>query len=93
MRIITQKIASAFLNKYSRKISNTYTDGNAIFLHDNKIAEWRDGALWITNAGWSTVTTKERLNGLPNVRITQRNYEWFLNKIPWNGEWIQVSHA
>jgi hypothetical protein len=46
--------------------------------------------LSISNAGWASNTTKERLNGLPNVRIHQKNWNWFLNGVEWNGEWTRV---
>ena len=63
-----------------------------MFLHGNKIAEKRDGALWITNAGWNTVTTKERLNGLDGVTIFQRKHVWYLNGKEWCGEWVTVNN-
>jgi len=44
----------------------------------------------ITNAGWQSNTTKERLNGLSGVSIYQKNFQWFLNGKPWNGDWITV---
>lgn len=47
------------------RAKRTETDGRAIFLHGNLIA-WRgeDGSISATLAGWPTVTTRERLNGL-----------------------------
>lgn len=68
-------------------------------LHGNPIAR-RDlttGKLEITNAGWPTVTTRERLNGLPGVSVWQRNHvqiiatKEFPEGIEWNGEWTVVS--
>lgn len=81
---------SAFERGESVKVGNTYTDGKALYLHGNKIAEMRNGELWISNAGWSSNTTKERLNGLDGVSIYQKNYEWFLNDKPWDGSWVNV---
>ena len=46
--------------------------------------------LSITNCGWRTVTTKERLNALPNVYIQQYGYIWFLNGEKWDGKLIDV---
>ena len=46
--------------------------------------------LSISNAGWQSNTTKERLNGLPNVGIYQKNWQWYLNGNEWNGEWTRV---
>ena len=100
MRQITQRISTAFRNGRSLRIDNTYTDGVAIWLFGNKIAEYRSdynneplNGLWITSAGWRTNTTKERLNGLPGVNITQRNHQWYLNGVAWDGNWIHVASA
>ena len=46
--------------------------------------------LQITTAGWNTVTTRERLNGLPNVSVIQRKGKLYLNGKEWDGEWIEV---
>ena len=43
-----------------------------------------------TNCGWFSNTTKERLNGLPNVNIYQKNFEWFLNGKKWDGNLIDI---
>ena len=65
-----------------------------LYLHDNKIAEIhktkRKKVLKITNAGWKTNTTKERLNGLNGVRINQRKGVWYLNDKEWNGDLITI---
>ena len=47
--------------------------------------------LSITNCGYKTATTKERLNALPNVNIKQVKGEWFLNGVEWNGEYIDIN--
>ena len=88
MRQITEQITRAFEGMYSKKIGNSETDGTSLWLFGNKIAEHREGGIWITNAGWSSVTTKERLNGITGVHITQKKGEWFLNGHRWDGEWI-----
>lgn len=90
MRQITQRIVSAFLRDESLKIDNTRTDGRSIWLFDNKIAEFRENGLWITNAGWPSKTTKERLNGIPDVFITQKKGTWYLNGHAWDGVWVHV---
>lgn len=65
-----------------------------LYLHDNKIAEIhktkRKKVLKITNAGWKTNTTKERLNGLNGVRINQLKGVWYLNDKEWNGDLITI---
>jgi hypothetical protein len=91
MRQITSRIVSAFLNGERLKIDNTITQGGAIWLWDNMIAERRGNGLWITNAGWPSATTKERLNGLPEVWIVQKKGQWYLNGHAWDGEWVRVA--
>ena len=65
MRKVTKETVKAFLNRKSRKIGNTETDGSTLRLHGNRIA-WHtpDGRIETTLAGWGTVTTRDRLNGL-----------------------------
>jgi hypothetical protein len=91
MRQITSRIVSAFLNGERLKIDNTITQGGVIWLWDNMIAERRGNGLWITNAGWPSATTKERLNGLPEVWIVQKKGQWYLNGHAWDGEWVRVA--
>jgi hypothetical protein len=90
MRKVTREVSAAFLAGKSKSVANTHTDGKAYFLHGNKIAEWRDGVLWITNAGWSSNTTKDRLNALPGVDIGQQNWQWYLNGEAWDGSWTEI---
>jgi len=49
-----------------------------------------ENGLFISDGGWQTVTTKERLNGFPNVHIYQKNFQWFLNGEEWDGSRIKV---
>ena len=35
--------------------------------------------------------TKERLNGLHGVSITQKNFIWYLNGKKWNGNLIKIN--
>lgn len=88
MRKITEQVVGAFERRQSKKVGNTETDGTSLWLFGNKIAEYREGGIWITNAGWSSPTTKERLNGIYGVHITQKKGEWFLNGHRWDGEWV-----
>jgi len=50
---------------------------------------WHTTSRSVDNAVGS-VTTKERLNGLPNVSIYQFNFKWFLNGEEWDGSRIKV---
>ena len=90
MRLITQRIIHAFEGRYEFKIDNSRTDGQSLWLFDNKIAEWRYDGLWVSNGGWSSKTTKERLNGLRGVNIRQQRGVWFLNDRVWDGRWVHV---
>lgn len=90
MRLVTQKIVSAFLRNECKRIGSTATDGHTIWLHGHAIARFENDGLWISDAGWPTNTTKERLNGLPNVRIVQKKGQWYLNGHAWNGGWVHV---
>ena len=91
MRLITKRICEAFRVGVSLRIDNSYTDGTSLFLFGNKIAEYRNNGLWITNAGWQSRTTMERLNGIAGVMVIQRNHQWYLNGEAWDGNWIHVS--
>lgn len=69
MRKITQESVEAFTNWDDLKKQNTevksYIDGIAkMWLHWNLIAELNHYTreLYISDAGWQTITTKERLN-------------------------------
>lgn len=95
MRKITSESAYAFEHKQWYKNSNTkvFIDsaGSWLELHGSRIAHIDEqGQLEITNAGWPTATTKERLNGLVGVHIVQKAGKWYLNGNKWDGEWITV---
>ena len=65
MRKESLKIANAFANGTPAAAARTNTDGQTIWLHGNRIAQReQDGSVWVTLAGWGTVTTRERLNTL-----------------------------
>jgi len=81
---------NAFQNSRSLTIGNSRTNGESLWLFGNKIAEIRRDGLWITNAGWDSSTTKERLNGLSSVHIIQRRGKWYLNEVEWDGSWVHV---
>lgn len=90
MRKITKEIATAFLAKRKKANGATTTNGASLYLHGNEIARHTESGLQITNAGWFSITTKERLNALPNVSIFQKADEWYLNGKQWDGQWITV---
>mgnify|MGYP003138088871 CR=1 FL=1 len=103
MRKITQEACAAFENARQYKKSNTEVvsndDGFSAFgksvnkimmLHGNLIAYSCPKGTFISNGGWSSVTTKERLNGLTGVHIQQKDFVWYLNGEEWNGGWIRI---
>lgn len=73
MRKETYKIAEAWWFKRNAGGARTMTDGKSVYLHGNRIA-WREEgkngytrSYNFTLAGWPTVTTRERLNGILNI--------------------------
>ena len=95
MRKITNEMANAFNNDMPFNKDNTIVkvgeNVTNIFLHGHLIASKVEGRLHITNCGWFTNVTKERLNALPNVSIYQKKGIWFLNGLPWDGSFIVVA--
>ena len=96
MRKITKEAVSKFLSREPFKKSNMEVDqcyGQfRLKLHGNTIAVLDElGVLSVSNAGWASNTTKERLNGIPGVRVHQKNWNWFLNGQEWDGGWKRIS--
>lgn len=92
MKVITRKTTNAFLEMREIKISNTEVKNKGLYLFGNLIARHtEDGKIKISNCGWFTNTTKERLNALPNVSIVQRNKIWYLNGEKWDGQPITIN--
>jgi hypothetical protein len=95
-RKITTQACNAFMSAKGFTLDNTTVsvfDGKIVLsLHGHTIARREVGSneIQITNAGWFSNTTKERLNGLPGVSVVQRKGVWFLNGKEWNGEWVTV---
>ena len=85
MRKETYKIAHAFLTGRPAKAARTHTDGQTVWLHNNRIA-WRntDHDVCFTLAGWPTVTTRERINGILTTfgygqwGVSQRDHEQYI---------------
>lgn len=97
MRSITKQSINAFMNDEPFKKSNMEVEVlpnvTILKLYGNRIAyRYNDPerTLSITNCGWNTAITKERLNALPNVSIKQLRGEWYLNGKKWDGELIDV---
>jgi len=72
-----------------------YLHGNMIaFRYERSMSKLTSSiiepSLFISNCGYFTNTTKERLNGLTGVKIHQKDFVWYLNDKEWNGDWIKV---
>jgi hypothetical protein len=98
MRQITIDSINAFYNAVEFKKSNMIVEilPNVTILkyHNNAIAyRYNDPnkTLSITNCGWFSNTTKERLNGLKGVDIVQKNFVWYLNGKEWNGNLTDIN--
>ena len=97
MRQITKESIDAFMNAQSFKKANMEVEVRPqvtiLRLHGNAIAyRYNDPekTLSITDAGWKSNTTKERLNGLPGVSIHKTNGEWYLNGEKWDGKLVDI---
>lgn len=94
MRTITKLSINAFLANQNFGKSNTQVivskGKTELYLFGNLIAVQRPTGLYIQNAGYFTNTTKERLNGLPDVHIQQIKGKWFLNSVEWDGKLIKI---
>lgn len=96
-RKITEKAIEKFYNAEKFKSSNTEVivlpNVTILKLYDTKIAYLYNDpekTLSITNGGYDTNTTKERLNGLKNVSIQQKKGAWYLNGKEWDGSLIDI---
>ena len=95
MRKITKESIKAFYNREPFKKSNTVVENvegvTKLKLHNNTIAKLDENSeLFITTAGWNSVTTRDRLNGLSGVRLGTKKGQLYLNNIPWNGKLINT---
>ena len=98
MRKITEKAVDAFNASLPFKRENmeieVLPNVTIMKLHGNSIAfRYNDPnrTLSITNCGWKTDVTKERLNAIDGVNIYQKNKQWFLNDKEWDGDFIDIN--
>jgi hypothetical protein len=104
MRQITRESVKAFLNgeNFNKSNMNVTVEPNVTILkyQGNAIAyKYNDPnkTISITNCGWESNTTKERLNGIIDLsglnigKIYQKNWQWYLNGKEWNGELIDLN--
>lgn len=92
MREVSKSTIQAFLSGKACKVGNTSVTREIGFyklrLHGNVIAtrNTETGEILVSDGGWQTNTTKERLNSLfslllNDTRIFQRNGVWFVDGI------------
>jgi len=63
-------------------------------LHGNPIARYPVGNtrdMLVCDGNHQSVTTKDRLNGIPGVDVYQHKYQWHLNGAVWNGSWAPAT--
>jgi hypothetical protein len=95
-RKITEQSIQNFYNRVKFNKSNMSVeiedDGYPLLkLHGNTIAGMDRMGVWITDAGWATRTTFERLNGLDNVRVNTKKGQVYLNGEEWDGEKVYIN--
>jgi len=80
MNKVTEKIKEAFFARKTKKINHDFTDGTSVFYRNNEIIK-RDpsGVILFTFAGWGSSTTRERLRGILNVDVYQKDHEQYYN--------------
>ena len=92
MRKLEQRMNRAVVNKNNwantntQVIYNNNTDCSAIYLHGHQIASYdhNNNAVKISSCGYTTVTTKSRLNALLEglmfgARVFQKHWDWYLS--------------
>ena len=90
MRVVTRRAIDALMEGRDMTLDNTKVRGDTLFLHDNPIIQVREDGVYISTSGWNTVTTRDRLNGLPKVRVYSHKRQLHLNGVPWDGNWTKV---
>lgn len=75
MGTIEKNMLNALRESKSVSLANTYVSVNgeekAVYLHNNKIALFTCGKLYVSLCGWNSVTTRSRLRAL-GVNITTK---------------------
>lgn len=94
-RKITQEAVAAFYNrrKFNKSNMSVEIQDNKyplLKLHGNTIAGMDHMGTWITDAGWPTRTTFERLNGLDDVYVNTKKGQTYLNGEAWDGEKVYI---
>ena len=95
MRKISIAAAKALKSGTYFKGNNTEVAGGHLSLHGNRMATFHNGKLEITNAGWQSNTTKERLNAILDAfdipaGIYHKDWAWYYEDVAWDGRWKTV---
>ena len=89
MKIVEQNMMDAIVKKYSVSLGSTrviYENGvSKVYFYGSNIAEVTDRTVRIRNCGYTTSTTKGRLNTIlltlvDDTWIYQKNNVWYLRK-------------
>lgn len=102
MKKTTKTIATALREGKPRTVNNTTTDGKTVFLFGNAIAKVTQNGLYVSLAGWPTVTTRDRINGILRefgieASVYQKGFTTFISgcgpdyAMPINS-WVPVGH-
>jgi hypothetical protein len=72
-------------NKNKRKIGNNthgyieYDGSVSIELHNTKVVVfYPNGLVKLSTGGWTTSTTKDRINKYSPVKVHQRKFDWYI---------------
>ena len=89
MRKITKLAVQSFQDRKAFFLSNTQVEVEngqvTMKLFGNTIAGTDYKGTWITDAGWESRTTFERLNGFDDVRVNMKKGQMYLNGFAWDG--------
>lgn len=86
----TNPVLEAFKRGRRKKITNTESTGEYLYLFGNAIARWNKGIIEISDGGYKhTVTTRDRLNIL-GAKIILKQEQFYKNDVKWNGKWINI---
>jgi len=73
--------------------NNTYLvvrddNGYGIRLHNTEVVIHYKDRIVLNSGGWQTVTTKARMNEYTNLNICQKDFQWFVDGIPFQDNMI-----
>lgn len=88
-----EPVIDAFWKRKSKKVSNTETDGESLFLFHNCIARHINGKVEISAGGYKpTATTQDRLNML-GAEVIFRKGQFYIKGVKWDGDWIKLGET